>query len=132
MAKLDDSFLDREDSYYMMLLLLYTVTDDPKYSVLAELIYLLDRESFTNFFKYYEGQTIKIPTKEEMIDAFGMLQAFQLKYIDKMKWSDVAKTLGLNGSQSRTYDMKTMLFKQIVDKKNYKIGGVIDNANRHA
>ena len=53
--------LNKTDIYSLMLFTLYKLHDDPEYTTLTELIYLLDRDSLAKFFKMYEGMTIKVP-----------------------------------------------------------------------
>ena len=53
--------LDKQDIYSLILFTLYKLKDVSEYSVLSELIYILDDKSFARFLSYFEGQTIKVP-----------------------------------------------------------------------
>ena len=52
---------------------MYDLRKVPEYTTLSELCYLLDVESFMKLLKYFGGQTIKIPTKEEFSDIIQVL-----------------------------------------------------------
>lgn len=58
--------LTKSDTYSLILFCIYRLTQDPKYSTLSELIYLLNEECLLNLCKYYGGLTIKIPTLDEL------------------------------------------------------------------
>ena len=77
-------FLDKEDTYATALMLLYASTDNPKYATLSELPYVLDHDNFMNFIKYYEGQTITIPSYVAISDALKTLLLFKYHVVDKM------------------------------------------------
>lgn len=54
--------LDKKDIYSLILFCLYKLKNNPKYSTLSELVYILDNENFIKFINYYGGQTITVPT----------------------------------------------------------------------
>ena len=58
--------LNKNDVYSLMLFTLFKIKDDPKYSTLSELCYLLDGDNLARFLKYFGGLTIKIPTLRDM------------------------------------------------------------------
>lgn len=58
--------MEKEDIYSLILFTLYRLKNVSEYSVLSELVYLLDNKSFTRFMSYFEGQTIKIPKIKDL------------------------------------------------------------------
>ena len=58
--------LSKNDVYSLMLFTLFKMKDDPKYSTLSELCYILDGDNLAKFLKYFGGLTIKIPTLRDM------------------------------------------------------------------
>ena len=72
--------LQTNDVYNFLLFALTVIKDDPAYSVLSELMYILDKESVLKLFEYYGGQTITIPKisdLEEMVYALNIYQQVQ-------------------------------------------------------
>ena len=67
----------------LMLFTLFKLKDDPKYSTLSELCYILDGDNLTRFLKYFGGLTIKIPTLRDMRLLTQTLLLYQYVNIDK-------------------------------------------------
>lgn len=119
MSKKDSSFFtkfDTDDSYYLALMLLYFLKDDPKYSTLSELVYLLDRKSFLNLIQYYGGQDITIPDNEEVILALKTLMLYQYRVINKLSWSEAVKRAGFNSSESAKARALYVNIEQVIEK----------------
>lgn len=58
--------LNKNDMYSLLLFTLYKMKDDPKYSTLSELCYILDGSNLSKFLAYYGGMTLSVPTLKEM------------------------------------------------------------------
>lgn len=58
--------LNKTDIYSMMLFTLYKMKDDPRYSTLSELAYIIEGNNLTNFLDYFGGLTITVPTLRDM------------------------------------------------------------------
>ena len=58
--------LSKEDTLSMLLFTLYKLKNEPKYSVLSELCYILDSDNLNKFLSYFGGTTIKVPTAREL------------------------------------------------------------------
>ena len=58
--------LNTPDIYSLIMFSMYKLNDDPQYSTLSQLPYLLDRQSLLNLLQYFGGLTIKIPTIREL------------------------------------------------------------------
>lgn len=115
----DDNFfnkLDTDDSYYIALMLLYFLKDDPKYSTLSELVYLVDRKSFLNLIQYYGGQDIAIPDSEEVILALKTLMLYQYRVVNKLSWSEAIKKAGFNSSESAKARALYITLEQVIEK----------------
>lgn len=63
-SKLDN--LKESDLWSFMLFALFKARDLPEYSSLSELAYVLDKTSLLNLCEYFGGQTIRIPTCDEL------------------------------------------------------------------
>lgn len=113
-----------EDTYSMLGIMLYASSGNPEYSTFNELAYLLDNRSFVNLLKYYEGQTIKIPTMEETRKALRTLLLYQYYYVDGMDWNIALRKSGFSvdeGCKARVFVTK---FKKELERKNYQTGGI--------
>lgn len=75
--------LSKNDIYSLMLFTLFKLKDDPKYSTLSELCYILDGDNLTRFLKYFGGLTIKIPTIRDMRLLTQSLLLYQYVNIDE-------------------------------------------------
>lgn len=128
MAKInrDLEFLRKDDTYFMVLTLLYAISDDPKYSTINELAYVLDHNSFIRFIKYYEGQTIAVPSYNEIKDALRMLLLFKFCKIDGMPWKDALIAAGYSREDSMSARHKLTKFINHVDEYNYRLGGLLN------
>ncbi len=71
------SKLNKQDTYSMLLFALYKLKDNPEYSVLSELSYVLDSDNLAKVLTYFGGMTIRIPTLREFR---LVLQAMVLYY----------------------------------------------------
>lgn len=104
--------LNKTDIYSLMLFTLYKLHDDPEYTTLTELIYLLDRDSLAKFFKMYEGMTIKVPKTREIRLILQALCLFQYVNLEKGTYEE-----GLKGvlDDDFTEDEINTVYKKLVD-----------------
>ena len=79
-----ERILGEKETFLLSLILLVHMNEDEKYHDISELIFLFDNyKGFKQFIKYYEGQTIEVPTVMEVKQALRLLDLFQKIYIDK-------------------------------------------------
>lgn len=57
--------LSKEDVFSMLLFVLYKLRDNPDYSTLSELSYILDSSNLVKFISFFGGTTISVPTLRE-------------------------------------------------------------------
>lgn len=81
------SVLEREDIYSLLLFALFKMRDDPGYSSISELAYLLNGKSLYNLLEFYGGQTIKVPTLKEFNTVVQALLLYQFINIEKIEYS---------------------------------------------
>ena len=79
-----------KDIYSLMLYILYKISDDPQYSTLSQLSYILNKEDLLKLCSYYGGLTIKIPSIDELELILNALFVFYEVDIQKQ---DMTKTL---------------------------------------
>jgi len=121
--------LNKEDTYSMLLLLLFASTDNPRYAILSELPFILDHDSFIRFIKYFEGQKIEIPTIQHTKDSLRLLELYQYCKVEKMPWHDAIKRAGFSDSESWSAKIKLDRFSSQLDKFKFKLGGLVKNAD---
>lgn len=112
--------INSEDTYSTALLLLFMFKDDPSYSLLSELVYILDHKSFINFLKYYEGQTITVPKLEDTSRMLRVLLMYQYFYVDSLSWAEALEKAGFSHSDSKWVHYAMKRFYDAMER--YKIG----------
>lgn len=106
------------DIYSLILFSMFKLKNEPKYSTLSELVYLLDKESLFNLLDYYGGLTIKIPTRREFNVVINALIIYQYVQGDGLNFTDAFKLLD---SDFQTQEVKDCYFKiiDIIEKFNF-------------
>lgn len=89
------------DLYSLSMFLLYKLKNVPKFSTLSELPYLLDRDNLLKLCKYLGGQTIRIPTIEELNNMMRTLLLYQYHVIEGREWKLSLQLVGYNSSEYR-------------------------------
>lgn len=104
--------LNEEETFTLSLILLAHMYNDEKYKNLCELIFLFDNYSgFKQFIKFYEGQTIEVPTLKELKQSLRLLELFQKVKIDKKDFNECYEDLKLN-----SLDLSKVYCQQELDK----------------
>ena len=80
------SALTEEDIYSLLLFALFKMKDDPGYSSISELAYLLNGKSLYNLLEFYGGQTIRVPTLKEFSTAVQALLLYQFVNVEKIEY----------------------------------------------
>lgn len=113
--------LNKEDVMSVATSLLYTMRGFPSYSVVSEIPYILDYESFLKLIKYYGGMTIRIPTIEEVNDKLRVLVLYQMKEVLKLPWDECLKKAGYSPEESSSARSSLVHFKKMLETQ--EIGG---------
>lgn len=88
MIKEELNNLKNEDINSLILFALYKLKDNPKYSTLSELSYIMDKSTLFTFLEYFGGMNITIPTLQEfklMVNALLLYEYVELEGIDMDK-----------------------------------------------
>lgn len=113
------SKLNKPDIYSLICGFLFELKDDPKYSTLSELAYLLDNESFLNFIKYFEGQVVTVPTRHELRECVQVLLLFQYSEIEGKPWRESLELAGFDTSSGKAAHIRLDKLKETIKKYNY-------------
>lgn len=117
MIKQNLNNLKEIDLYSVALWSLYKLVPVPEYSSLAELSYVLDKENLLNLCEYYGGQTVKIPTLEELAQLMKALTAAHLTKTEGISYEEASSRLGVCGAQFRNTYLK---IKEVLDGYEFK------------
>ena len=111
--------LKEQDIYSFILFALFKIRDNPNYSALSELSYILDKDSMLKLCEYFGGMTITIPTVEDL--EYVILALLLYKYVDieNMPWEEAVRLFRDKGySFVKIRNIYTDLYDVL---KNYKI-----------
>lgn len=109
--------LNSEDAYSLLFILMSKMSNQPPYTALSELSYVLDKQSFLNFITYYGGATIQVPTADEFHKAARVLVLYQSYICQKLSWKEALKISGYNEDESITAKMELQYFQKILSNK---------------
>ena len=80
--------LKKTDIWSLMLFVLYNFQQIPEYSSISELAYVLDEKNMLKLCEYFGGQTIKIPTIDELENTLYAMLLYQYVDIEHMPIED--------------------------------------------
>ena len=103
--------LNKTDVYSLMLFTLYKMKDDPKYSTLSELCYILDGDNLAKFISYFGGLTIKVPTLRDMRLMVQALLLYQYVNLEEGDYSDALKAVCDEFSEDEVKEVYTKLLE---------------------
>lgn len=112
--------LSQPEIYSLICECLYALKNNPKYSIISELAFLLEKDSFIKFIKYFGGMTITVPTIDEFKETISLLLLYQATEIDKLPWRQALEFAGYDQSLSRSAQRKLSILKKSI--KEYKEG----------
>lgn len=89
-----------EDVYSLILFALFQLKQDPQYSTLSELAYILDQDSLVKLLQYFGGVTIKIPTTEELNDILDALIIYKRVNLEGDDFAAVFRQLSVPATKT--------------------------------
>lgn len=93
--------LKQVDIWSLMLFVLYKFQHIPEYSSLSELCYILDEKSLLKLCEYFGGQTIKIPTIDELEETLYAMLIYQYVDVEKLSESDAFSSMHINNTDKQ-------------------------------
>lgn len=112
--------LSRPDTYAVVCEFLYNLKEDPKYSPMSELAYLLDKDSFVKLIKYFGGTEIKIPTAEEFKETLRVIMLYQHFKVENLSWAESLEKSGISKPETRKYQYALIKFEE--DLRRIQVG----------
>ena len=114
--------LNKEDIYSLILFTLYKLKNVEEYSILSELIYILDDKSFSRFLSYFEGQTIKIPKIQDLKDIINAILFYERKTNTDLSDDEILTFIGApKKDKSKILSILTII-SGIVKEYDFKRG----------
>lgn len=119
----------QQDFYSLLLFSLYKMTQIPEYSSLSEMAYVLDKDNFLNLCEFFGGQTIKIPTLQEVQSLVYSLLLYQYVKLDKMDYDEALQLIGHESCELRQVKSQYQSLCKVLDNYEFKVReGVTKNA----
>ena len=112
--------LNKDDIYSLILYTLYRLKDVSGYSVLGELVYILDHESFTRFMGYFEGQTITVPKIQDLKDIINALLFYERKNNTKLSDDEILNELDIPKKEKEKIYSTLNLISEIIKEYDFK------------
>ena len=122
MNKIDRALRDLEltDIYSILLFALFELKNDPKYSTLSELCYIIDNDSFINLLKYFGGKTITIPSMKEFKNLVDALCLYELVNVDHISYNKALRDLGIEKEALPQFSECYQKICEILSKYDFK------------
>lgn len=116
LKKLIEDIESVDDLYFLSLLVVSKLMKSKSHPkiMLGELCYLLDTQSFLNLILYFEGETIKVPTRNQLKKTLKLISLYYHHDICKLTWKDTFKKVGVpfNKENSRKYKRLYKTFEE--------------------
>ena len=113
--------LKEMDVYSLVLFSLYKLIGTSEYSSIAELAYVLDKDSLLNLCEYFGGQTIRIPTIDEIELLVIALLLVKYVKVDNMPYEEALAQISTDHVFSpKKVKQMYMQLKEVLDKYEFK------------
>lgn len=115
--------LKERDLYSLSLFCLYKLINVKEYSSLSELAYVLDKNSLLKLCEYFGGQTITIPTINELEDLVYALLLYQWVKIEGKEYRNAIESIAPSVHDLR--NVKAIYYKllEVLDKYTFDLRG---------
>lgn len=94
--------LKQIDIWSLMLFVLYNFQKIPEYSGISELAYILDEKNLLKLCEYFGGQTLKIPTIDQLEETIYSMLLYQYTDIEKIPIEEAVSLLRLDKSKEKS------------------------------
>lgn len=110
------------DIYSLMLFAIYKMKDIPEYATLSELAYVLKKDSLLNFFEYFGGTTITVPTISEFKVVINALLLYQYVKVENIEFNKALKMIELDENKLKDVKHCFCVIGDILDKYDFSRG----------
>lgn len=112
--------LKQQDFYSLLLFALYKFNDVKEYSSLSQLAYILDKDNLLNLCEYFGGQTITVPTLQELESLIYSLLLYQYVKIDGMEYDEALKLIGHESCELRQVKKRYKALCDVLENYSFK------------
>ena len=119
-----DTITKKEDIFFSCILLLGMLSNDETYKATSELAYMCNEDSFVNIIKCLGGQTIRIPTEQEVKTMLRVLLLNQYFNVDKLEWQEALEKAGFDRCEGREAAKALKCLENSIDKNLINFGGI--------
>ena len=119
MIKSNIENLKQADFYSVLLFALYKMNEVPEYSSLSQLAYVLDQKNLLNFFEFFGGQTIKVPTIQEMESLTYSLLLYQYVKIDGIPYEEALELVGHKSCELRQVKKRYSALCKVLEEYSF-------------
>lgn len=107
------------DIWSLMLFVLYNFQKIPEYSTLSELAYIVDEKTLLKLCEYFGGQTITIPTIDQLEETIYAMLLYQYTDIEHIPFEEALLLLRVNKNQEKSIKNCYKTLKYVLS--NYEI-----------
>lgn len=111
--------LKEVDIWSLMLFVLYNFQKIPEYSTLSELAYIVDEKTLLKLCEYFGGQTITIPTIDQLEETIYAMLLYQYTDIEHIPFEEALLLLRVNKNQEKSIKNCYKTLKYVLS--NYEI-----------
>lgn len=112
--------LKENDVYSLILFSLYKLIAIPEYSSISELAYVLDKDNLLNLCEFFGGQTIKIPTLDELESLIYSLLLIKQSKIDRIPCDEAIKNIPKESYQIKEIKSTYYKLQEILNRYDFK------------
>lgn len=109
---------NKSDIWSLMLFVLYNFQKIPEYSSISELAYVLDQKSLLKLCEYFGGQTITIPTIDELEETLYAMLFYQYIDIEQMTEEDAVSLISLDAYKLSRVKTRYKTLKKVLNNYN--------------
>ena len=102
-----------------MLFVLYKFQTIPEYSSLSELAYILDKNNLLKLCEYFGGQTLKIPTIDQLEETVYAMLLYQYVDVEKVDEKDALMLLRLDDNKEKVVRACYRCLKDVLSNYNF-------------
>lgn len=118
--------LKQRDIYSLGLFCLYKLIGAPEYSSISELAYVLDKKNLLNLCEYFGGQTITIPTTQELENIIYALLLYQYVKIEKRSYDEAFELMGSGAGDIRTIKAIYRKLSDVLEDYSFQVRTGVD------
>ena len=113
------------DIWSLMLFVLYNFQKIPEYSALSELAYILDQKNLLKLCEYFGGQTITVPTIDQLEETvYGML-LYQYVDVENIPMEEALPLLRVDKTREKEIKSCYKCLKTVLSKYDITARGKI-------